>query len=191
MKRLLCLALALTLALTLTACGDGGGDGGRDSAQNGDTTALPQDYVGVGVRCPATQLTEIDRNGYTDRTFDPTATGKITVINFWAYWCPPCVQELPHFEQAARAYADEVSIVAIHCDTLESAQAFLGANYPDSAIRFAMDPTGAVFDYYSALGGTGSIPYTVVLDARGVICRTFVGAINYDTLVGAIQDCRQ
>ena len=142
------------------------------------------------VHCPSTQLVEIDQNGYTDRTFDPTTTGKITVINFWAHWCPPCVGEMPHFDQVAREMAGEVNVVAIHCDTVESAQSFIGNNYPNSSIQFAVDASGKTEDYYFALGGTGSIPYTVVLDTRGVICKTFTGAISYDTLVAAIEACK-
>ena len=73
---------------------------------------------------------------------------------------------------------------------IEKAQEFIGKNYPDSSILFAMDKNNDAFAYYSACGGTGSIPYTVVLDRRGVICRTFVGAISYETLTAAIESCR-
>ena len=190
MTRLFCLMLAVLLSLALVACSDGDIADKGAADDNAQQSATFQDKTDVGEGCPSIQLTEIDQNGYTDRTFDPTATGKITVINFWAYWCPPCVGELPHFDQVAREMADEVDIVAIHCDTVESAQSFLAENYPNPSIRFAMDATGKVFDYYSALGGTGSIPYTVILDTRGVICKTFVGAIDYATLVAAIEACR-
>ena len=178
MKRTLCLLLALMLALSLAACGDKEDDAA--TAKRGNR---------IGDLCYNTTLTEIDQNGYTDRTFDPTALGKITVINFWAYWCPPCVGELPHFEEVAREMADTVAVVAIHCDQLTEAQSFIGENYPDSAIRFAMDQKNDAFAYYSALGGSDSIPYTVVLDADGIIRRTFVGAINRETLLAAIADC--
>ena len=49
---------------------------------------------------------------------------------------------------------------------------------------------GATVLYYSALGGGGSIPYTLVLDADGVIRHTFTGAIDYDTLLSAVNSCR-
>ena len=90
----------------------------------------------------------------------------------------------------AREYADEVAVVAVHCDTLKKGQEFIGENYPDSAIRFAMDDEKDPYGYYTTLGGTGSIPYTVILDADGIIRHTFVGAIDRDTLVSAIEDCR-
>ncbi|MBQ7089245.1 MAG: hypothetical protein IJN04_06355 [Clostridia bacterium] len=42
----------------------------------------------------------------------------------------------------------------------------------------------------TACGGGGSIPYTVVLDRNGIIRKKFVGAITYDKLVAAIEECR-
>lgn len=183
MKRTLCLLPALILALSLAACG--GDDGAPIKNQPENAVRGNQ----IGDLAYGTTLTEIDEGGYTDRTLDPTATGKITVINFWAYWCPPCVRELPHFDQVAREMADEVAIVAVHCDTVETGQSFIAENYPDSAILFAADVENDVYAYYSALGGGGSIPYTVVLDADGIIRKTFTGAIDHATLVAAIEEC--
>jgi thiol-disulfide isomerase/thioredoxin len=143
----------------------------------------------IGDLCPTTPLTEINQNGYTDHTFDPTQRGEITVINFWAHWCPPCVNELPHFERVAAEYTDEVDIIAVHCDDVTKAQAFIAENYAESSIIFAMDKENDAFAYYSACGGSGSIPYTVVLDRKGIIRKKFVGAITYDKLVAAIREC--
>lgn len=183
MKRLLCLILALILTLALTACGDDGSaiKDRPDNAQRGNQ---------IGDLAYGTTLTEINENGYTNHTFDPTERGEITVINFWAYWCPPCVRELPHFERVAAEYTDEVDVIAVHCDAIGEAQAFIGENYSVSSILFAMDKGNDPSAYYSALGGSGSIPYTVVLDAGGIVRQTFVGAIDYDTLVNAIEACK-
>lgn len=178
MKRTICLLVAITLLLT--ACGDGTPSHSDDAVRGNQ----------IGDLCPTTTLTQINENGFTDHTFDPTARGKITVINFWAYWCPPCVGELPHFEQVATEMANTVDIIAVHCDAVTEAQTFIDENYPDSAITFAMDKNNDPFLYYSACGGSGSIPYTVVLDADGIIRHTFTGAISYDTLVNAVNSCR-
>ena len=185
MKRILCLLLAMVLVLSLAACGETPDDGSaiKDRPENAKRGNQ------IGDLAYGATLTEIDQNGYTDHIFDPTRQGKITVINFWAYWCPPCVNELPHFAQVAKDMADTVAVIAVHCDAVENAQTFIAANYPDSAIRFAMDKTNHPSAYYSALGGSGSIPYTVILDADGIIRKTFVGAISHDTLVAAIQEC--
>ena len=112
------------------------------------------------------------------------------MITFWAYWCPPCVRELPHFERVAAEYTDEVDVIAVHCDAIAEAQTFIKENYAESSILFAMDKNNDPSRYYVACGGSGSIPYTVVLDADGIIRHTFTGAIDYDTLMNAVNSCR-
>lgn len=69
--------------------------------------------------------------------------GQVTVINFWATWCAPCVAELPHFERLQREYGDRVSVVAIHSNLVtEDVQAFLDAH--GWQLPFAQDPDGGV-----------------------------------------------
>lgn len=177
MKRLLCLLLAVAMLFALCACGE-----------EKETKQDPERGNGIGDLCYGTQLTTITENG-KGGTFDPTTLGKVTVINFWAYWCGPCVNEMPHFDRVAKEYADQVAVVAVHCDAVSRAKEFIRINYPSSFIHFATDNEKTPFGYYEVLGGSGSIPYTVVLDADGIIRKTFVGAINYATLKSVIEDC--
>ena len=44
---------------------------------------------------------------------------KIKVINFWATWCKPCIEEMPYFENVAEAYKDEVELHFISLDFVE------------------------------------------------------------------------
>ena len=125
--------------------------------------------------------------GDTGETFDPAATGKLTVINFWGTWCTPCIQELPYFHQLAQTYGDSVTVVAVHTHSLsETAPAFLAEHYPNTNIIFAKDTpadeAGLVGKYYTALGGRGTYPYTVVLDGQGNILSTFLSALEYEDL---------
>lgn len=179
MKRFLCLLLAV-IAVSLTACGEAAPQHPEDAVRGNQ----------IGDLCPATTLTEIGADGYTDHVFDPTQRGKIVVLNFWAYWCPPCVNELPHFDRVAAQYTNEVDVIAIHCDDVTKAQAFIAENYANSSIVFAMDQNRDPFAYYSACGGGDSIPYTVVLDKNGIIRQKFVGAITFEKLAAAIAECR-
>lgn len=156
---------------------------------------LPTADVGneVGDLCYSTQLEAVDGSGATGEVFDPAAMGKITVINFWGTWCTPCVNELPYFDQIASEYADTVSVIAIHSAiSKETAPAYIGKYYSDTDMIFSWD-TGEGFsgEYYTALGGRGTYPYTVVLDENGIIAEIFVSSLTYDdlkTVVDSLMD---
>ena len=145
----------------------------------------------VGNLCYGTQLPIVNAKGTSDVKIDPTATGKVTVINFWGTWCTPCVAELPYFNQIAENYADSVTVIAVHSNLLADATeaAYIRDHYPDSKIIFSRDSgENNQSDYYTALGGRGTWPYTVVLDDQGVITNIFVSSLTYADLEKAVQN---
>ena len=148
----------------------------------------------IGDLCPNYDLEIVDATGILSETIDPTATGRITIVNFWGTWCTPCVNELPYFDQIATDYADSVTVIAIHTHTvIDTAPAYISSHYPDSSIVFAkdypIDEVGLVGGYYSSLGGRGTFPYTVVLDESGIIREIFVEALEYEDLQQAVENC--
>lgn len=147
----------------------------------------------VGDLCYQYSLEIVDETGATGQFFDPTATGKITVINFWGTWCTPCVNELPYFDQIAREYADSVTVVAIHsAQSRDTGPAYIAEKYPDSPLIFSQDNgQGFTGEYYTALGGRGTYPYTVVLNEKGIITKIFVSSLTYDELKAAVDEAAQ
>lgn len=143
----------------------------------------------VGDLCYNYDLPIVDENGDSGAVLDPTATGKITVINFWGTWCSPCVAELPYFDRIATEYQDSVTVVAIHsAQSRETAPAYIADHYPDSSILFSWDNgEGFTGEYYTALGGRGTYPYTVVLDESGIIQKIFFSSVTYEDLQQAVE----
>ena len=141
-----------------------------------------------GNLCYAYSLPIVDATGDTGQTLDPTTTGKVTVINFWGTWCTPCVNELPYFQQIAREYGDQVCVVAIHSSiSKETAPEYIGQYYADSPMYFSWDGgDGFTGEYYTALGGRGTYPYTLILDENGVIVKIFVSSVTYEDLNGVV-----
>ena len=115
---------------------------------------------------------------YGGGTFQLSDTrGTVTVVNFWATWCTPCVAELPHFDELKRNYGDSVEIVAVHSDLVtDDVEAYL-SNY-DYTIRFALDDSGVVPLY----GGSAMLPQTIILDRDGVVVYNTVGSVTYELL---------
>ena len=93
----------------------------------------------------------------------PDFGGKVLVLNFWATWCPPCVEETPSLSQFAAAYKDKgVVVLALSVDRDEKAyRAFLRKYRP--AFLTARD-FRVHADY-----GTYMYPETYIIDARGKV----------------------
>lgn len=110
--------------------------------------------------------------------------GKVQVINFWATWCGPCVKELPYFDALQSAYADRVSVVAVHSDLVtEDVAAYLEKT--GCTISFALDDAGLL----NAFGGSMMLPHTVVLDAQGMIVYNQPGSLTYEALESIVRAC--
>ena len=144
----------------------------------------------VGEYCYGYDLEVVTGDGVTDQTIDPTATGKVTVINFWGTWCTPCVNELPYFDQIAAEHADTVTVIAIHTNLVSHTEPeYIAGHYPNSGIIFARDYIlDTAEGYYTTLGGRGTYPYTLVLDENGIITKIFFSSVTYEDLKTAVED---
>jgi len=92
--------------------------------------------------------------------------GKIVVLDFWASWCGPCRDELPHVEQVAKDYADR-GVVVIGIDRDRNEGAFTGAvSYFGLTYRQVFDGAdGEVSSLYRVSG----IPMSYLIDREGII----------------------
>ncbi|MDE7301098.1 MAG: redoxin domain-containing protein [Clostridia bacterium] len=95
--------------------------------------------------------------------------GKVTVINFWATWCTPCVNELPYFDMLAKNH-DDINVIAIHGSSTRDVTKFIADNFPDFVITFAQDNLdGNICLTFDMFGGTSMWPLTVILDEEGKV----------------------
>jgi cytochrome c biogenesis protein CcmG, thiol:disulfide interchange protein DsbE len=102
--------------------------------------------------------------------------GKVVVLNFWATWCPPCVEEMPSLVQMQQRLKDKgVTVLAVSLDADEGAyRKFL----KDHAVNLitVRDPDLKSSDLY----GTFKYPETYIIDRNGVLQRKFIGAVNWN-----------
>lgn len=102
--------------------------------------------------------------------------GSVTLLNFWATWCPPCRKEMPSIERLKAAMEGEnFRIVAISTgEDAETVRAFLGRE--DYTFPVYLDESGELGAEFASQG----IPTTYIVDARGMIVAGAVGAREYD-----------
>jgi thiol-disulfide isomerase/thioredoxin len=115
---------------------------------------------------------------------DATA-GKVTILNFWATWCPPCRAETPDMNAAYRKlHAPDVAFLGI--DTTESApivKTFISAK----GVPYPSVLAGP--DVYNGFG-IAYIPTTIVLDAHGIVRARWVGGVEPAQLARYIAAAR-
>ena len=141
------------------------------------------DVCEVGEKCYALDLELIGSDGETINV--DYYQGKVIVINFWGTWCAPCVAELPHFDDVASEYGDDIAVIAVHTvDQKEKAEQYVNTNYPDTKIKFVYDTNdGSGLDkYYTILGGKGSYPMTIIVDKKGKIQFSMEGSMTHEEL---------
>lgn len=106
-----------------------------------------------------------------------TWQNKIIVLNFWATWCPPCREEMPELSKMQDQYKDQnLVIVGLSTEDLDTTKNFI-AEQPVSYPILAGDMQAMTFA--ESLGNNQSIlPYTVVIDEKGQLVKTFFGRVN-------------
>ena len=109
------------------------------------------------------------------------ATGGPRLLNIFASWCVPCVEEAPVLREL-RQKGVKIDAIAVR-DTPEAVAAFL-KDHGDPYERIGSDPRSSA---QIALGSSG-VPETFVLDKRGVIRRQYIGPLSKANIVGVLQE---
>jgi cytochrome c biogenesis protein CcmG/thiol:disulfide interchange protein DsbE len=101
--------------------------------------------------------------------------GQVLVLNFWATWCAPCVEEIPSLvEMQRRMKAKDVTVLAVSVDVNENAYRQFVKDHNVNLLT-VRDPSGNSNHLY----GTFKFPETYVIDRGGVMRRKFIGAVDW------------
>jgi len=103
--------------------------------------------------------------------------GQFVVVNFWATWCPPCVEEMPDLQRVQDEYATRgVTVVGLGIDSPSALKRFRD----EHALSLPLYAAGAAgSELARALGNaSGALPYTVLVDRKGRIFRARLGQVE-------------
>lgn len=120
-------------------------------------------------------LLPVDRAGY-----DAAITklhGKVVLVDFWATWCLPCVEQLPHTLELGERFADRgLAVVTVSCDEPEEADRvnkFLNAKQAGGATNLISQFGGSprTMDEFEIT--SGAVPFYKLYDRTGKLRQTF------------------
>ena len=122
----------------------------------------------IGSAAPATAMRDLSGHEFQLTKF----RGKPFVVNFWATWCPPCIEEMPMLDRAHRQ--GDISVVAIASDDATDVRAFISANKLTLTVVLEADAGGI----NRLLDVPATIPYSVFFDREGKVSAVKHGAMS-------------
>ncbi len=107
--------------------------------------------------------------------------GRPLVVNFWASWCGPCIEEMPDFQRASQTtVGKKATFIGIGIDSAEKMRPFadkLGITY------LLLESGAQGLDLVRATGNrAGALPFTLILDAKGGVTVSKLGKLDYAEL---------
>lgn len=150
-----------------------GSDSAPAASQPGGAqpAAAPADLVGQPR--PDFELLDASGRAVSVDSFD----GRAFLVNFWASWCAPCVDEMPMLSQLHRDYAGrDFAVVGIALDDPQRAQEFAQELQVEYPVLFGRADAMRVGRRYG--NREGMLPYSVLVDAGGIIRWTRLGVLQ-------------
>ena len=135
-------------------------------------TLLNQQKSEVGHQAPDFTLRNLQNNleGLVNHK------DKVIILNFWATWCAPCLEEMPAFEKLYRRYRSQgLTVLSVSLDkgNFSKVQSFVDSN--NLTFPVLIDSDGVAEKLYPSF----TIPFTYVIDKDGRVAARVDGAKNW------------
>lgn len=108
--------------------------------------------------------------------------GQTVVINFFATWCQPCIDEAPELEAFGKEYKDAQLLIVAKGESSKRMEKYIADN--NSELLYLLDTKETVSKEYSVIGQ----PDTLIINKEGIIVERFVGPTTKDKLIALINE---
>lgn len=165
--------ITILLLFTLTSCSRGSSEVAEDNSSNNLYFKEGIRSLSPFIEAPDFVLSNLEGKQVSLDDFK----GRVVLINFWAKWCSPCVQEMPSIDRLNTAVKED-GIVVLTINIGESKSA-ISEFINDNNYKFEtlLDKSKTV----SSKFGVRSIPSTFIINKKGEITGTKIGAHEWDS----------
>lgn len=144
------------------------------------TAVQAEPTLTIGDDAPALDIEHYlqDGNGFFGEV-EKFEDGKVYVVEFWATWCGPCIQSMPHLVELQEKHRGEgVQIISVSDEDLATVKELMVKDYPGkektfeeltSAYTLTVDPDGSVTEDYMRAAGQNGIPASFLVGKTGKI----------------------
>jgi len=112
--------------------------------------------------------------------------GKWVIVNYWATWCPPCLEEIPGFIEVQQQLENRgFQIIGVAVDNEENVREFaneMEMNYP--ILAGEMEAIELSQKYGNSIG---ALPFSAIIDKNGKVTHTIMGELNRDRLISILK----
>lgn len=108
--------------------------------------------------------------------------GQPVVLNFFATWCAPCLDEAPELEAFGKEYKDAKLLVLAKGESKRRMEKYIGES--GSQLTYLLDTKEEISKDYNVIGQ----PETIIIDENGVIVKRFSGPTTKDNLIKMIEE---
>ena len=102
-----------------------------------------------------------------------SSEGKVTIVNLWATWCPPCIAEMPSFQKLYNDYSGKADFYFVSSEEPEKLENFLGKHNYSFPVFIPASPAPDVLQ-------SNSLPTTYVISKSGEILVEKTGAADWN-----------
>jgi len=141
-----------------------------------DSQIQKKSQVGSEIGMQAPDFTLRYLNGNSERL--SSFKDKVIILNFWATWCAPCLEEMPAFEKIYRRYRSQgLTVIAVSLDKghISNVENFVDEHSLTFPVLLDLD--GIAEKIYPSF----TIPFTYVIDKKGIIVARVDGAKNWSS----------
>jgi len=141
-------------------------DSGPDSAP---TSGLKEGFAAPDLTFPGIDGVEVSLSDFK---------GKVVLVNIWATWCKPCVDEMPSMEKLYKKFKrKDFEILAVSIDEggRDTVAPFM--NQYNLTFPALMDSKGTVRSLYGVTG----VPESFIIDKNGILAKKIIGATDWAT----------